>query len=60
MGKFSDLFQIKVKIGQNVNLIDDQCVANLEDQRVFQGLVVPFRHGENLSTCGWRSPLVRS
>ena len=28
MGKFLDLFQIEVKIGQNINLIDDQCVAS--------------------------------
>ena len=43
MCKFRDLFKIKIKIGQNIDLVDNQRVTHLEDQRIFQGLVMSLR-----------------
>ena len=41
------LFHVKVKVGQHVNLVDDKRVADCEDKRILEGLVVAFRDGEN-------------
>lgn len=43
----NNLFQIKIKIWQNVNFVDDKCVADLKNKRVFQRLVMPLRHGKD-------------
>ncbi len=45
--KRGDLVQIEIKIRQDVDLIDDHRAAGLEDERVFERLVVPLRDGED-------------
>ena len=40
-------FEVKVKIGSYVNLIDQHGVANLEHQRIFQRFVMSLRHRED-------------
>ena len=45
-GSFHALVHIKNKVGQGVCLGDDQSVAVPEHERVFEGLVIPFRDAQ--------------
>lgn len=42
-----DSVHIEVEIRQNVDLVDDQRVANLEYKGILKRLVVPFGNGED-------------
>ena len=44
--KLHDLVHVEIEVGQDVDLVDYQRVADLKYQRVFKGLVVPFGDGE--------------
>ena len=41
------LFEAEVEVRRNVDLVDEQHVADREHERVLQGLVVALRHGED-------------
>ena len=42
-----DLVQVKIKIRKHVRLVDDHCAAALEDERVFERLVVSLGDGQD-------------
>ena len=44
---FLALLDIKVEIGENINLVDDNNIAYGEHQRILERLVVALGHGEN-------------